>query len=100
MLEKKCVKFLREQYPVNSRIRLREGVEGNANLKRGSMGTLRYIEEDGRFKVRWDQGQSGYVTPGSDSFYVLEPERTTLKLYMPLCAEIHKSDYWGGYDEE
>ena len=91
------VKFFREQYPTGSRIKLRDLKNTRAPRK---MGTLESIEDDGTFTVRWDNGDVGHLMPGTDSFTVLQPEPMTLKLYMPLTAEVMHYDYWEGGDED
>ena len=91
------VKFFREQYPTGSRIKLRDLENTRAPRK---MGTLESIEDDGTFAVRWDNGDVGHLMPGMDSFTVLQPEPVTLKLYMPLTAEVMHYDYWEGGDED
>ena len=98
--EHEWVQFFREQYQSGSRIRLRDLHSKEQSMRQRKMGTLEGIEDDGRFKVRWDTGEVGYLMPGRDSFSVLPPETVTLKLYMPLSAEVFKNDYWNGYDDE
>ncbi len=95
------VKFLREQYPEESRIRLRELENPHPMLPSKSKGTLVRIDDNGGFHVKWDKGMYSVLNPGRDSFKVLEPELTTMKLYMPLCAEkINQDHYWSGEGEE
>ena len=98
--EHEWVQFFREQYQLGSRIRLRDLHSKEQSMRQRKMGTLEGIEDDGRFKVRWDSGEVGYLMPGKDSFSVLPPETVTMKLYMPLSAEVFKNDYWNGYDDE
>lgn len=98
--EHEWVRFFREQYPIGSRIRLRELHSKEQSMRPRKKGTLESIEDDGRFKVRWDDGTTDYLMPGKDSFSVLPPETVTMKLYMPLSAERFTYDYWNGYDDE
>lgn len=98
--EHEWVQFFREQYPLKSRIRLRDLQSKEQSFRPRKMGTLEAIEDDGRFRVHWDSGEVGYLLPGKDSFSVLPPETVTMKLYMPLSAESFNYDYWGNYDEE
>lgn len=99
--ENNWIKFLREQYPKKSRIRIRELETPSDRLPPKSMGTLVHIDDNGGFHVKWDKGMYSVINPGSDSFTVLEPELSTMKLYMPLCAEkINQDHYWNGEGEE
>ena len=93
--------FLREQYPAGSRVRLRQmGSDDPYPIEPGSMGTLKCIDDQGTFHVKWDNGRELGVVIGQDSFAVLSPELTTLKLYMPLTAELYTRDGWGDLEEE
>ena len=69
--------FLREQYPQGSRIRLRTAADKNYPVQAGSEGTLRGIDDEGRFHVEWDSGQSTDLMFARDSFTVFPPELET-----------------------
>ena len=77
-ITKEWLSFLREQYPVGSRIRLNSMEDPFAPIEPGTMGTLRVIDDIGTFHVDWDNGRTLGVVPGEDSFSLVHPEPTIL----------------------
>ena len=98
-IQKEWLDFLREQYPKGSRIRLTEMKDDPYALSPGSMGTLKYIDDDAQFHISWDNGSGLALRIGEDRFRVLLPEPQTLKFYMPLTAQLYGRDSWGDLEE-
>ena len=49
--------------------------------------------------MKWDNGRTLPLTPGEDSFTVIAPKLETLKLYMPLIADLYERNEYGEFDD-
>ena len=100
MVDQNWLKFMREQYPKGSRIRLREMKDPYAPVEPGTMGTLNYTDDIGKFHVKWDNGRGLGLVLGEDSFTILPPETHLLKLYMPMTVDYYERNEWGDMEDE
>ena len=90
-LEQGWQDFLREQFILGSRVRVRQSAE----YTDGTAGVLTEIDDDGGFHVALDGGENAVLRIGVDRFLVEPPEAHTMKLYMPLTADLYERDEYG-----
>ena len=69
------LKVLRVQYPKGCRVRLnRMDDPYRLDLKEGSLGTVRFVDDIGTIHVAWDCGSTLGVAYGVDSCVVVDSE--------------------------
>ena len=95
-LEQGWQDFLREQFILGSRIKVRQSAE----YTDGTAGVLTEIDEDGGFHITLDGGKNAVLRIGVDRFLVEPPEAHTMKLYMPLTADLYERDEYGDMGDE
>ena len=98
-MDRKMVKFIQEQYPPGTRIRLNSMSDPYSPVPAGIEGIVDLVDDDGQLHMKWDNGRTLVIVPGEDSFTVLPPKLETLKLYMPLTADFYEPNEYGDLDE-
>ena len=98
-MDRKMVKFMQEQYPPGTRIRLNSMNDPYAPITPGTEGVVDLVDDAGSIHMKWDNGRTLAIVPGEDSFTVLPPKLETLKLYMPLTADFYEPNEYGDLDD-
>ena len=70
-----------------------------APIAPGTEGEVDFVDDIGTIHMKWDNGRTLGIAPGEDSFTVLPPKLTTLKLYMPLTADLYERNEYGDFDD-
>ena len=99
MMDRKMVDFIKEQYPPGTRIRLNSMDDPYHPILPGTEGEVDFVDDKGQIFMKWDNGRTLPLAPGEDSFTVLSPKLTTLKLYMPLTADLYERNEYGDLDD-
>lgn len=100
MADQKWLRFMREQFPPGTRVRLQEMNNPLASVPPGTEGTVERIDDECRLHMKWDNGRSLSLVPGVDRFSLIQPEPSTLKLYMPLTAQLYERSEYGDLEDE
>ena len=98
-MDRKMVNFIKEQYPPGTRIRLNSMKDPYHPILPGTEGEVDFVDDKGQIFMKWDNGRTLPLAPGEDSFTVLPPKLTTLKLYMPLTADLYERNEYGDFDD-
>ena len=98
-MDRKIVNFIKEQYPPGTRIRLNSMEDPYAPVAPGTEGEVDFVDDKGQIFMKWDNGRTLPLAPGEDSFTVLPPNLTSLKLYMPLTADLYERNEYGDFDD-
>ena len=99
MMDRKMVNFIKDQYPPGTRIRLNAMDDPYAPILPGTEGEVDFVDDEGKIFMKWNNGRTLPLAPGKDSFTVLPPKLTSLKLYMPLTADLYERNEYGDLDD-
>ena len=99
MMDRKMVNFIKEQYPPGTRIRLNAMDDPHHPILPGTEGEVDFVDDEGQIFTNWNNGRTLPLAPGEDSFTVLLPKLTSLKLYMPLTADLYERNKYGDLDD-
>ena len=94
------VKFMKEQYPPGTRVRLTEMRDPYAPVPSGTEGTVDFVDDAGQLQMQWDNGRTLALIPGEDRFSVIPQPLQTLKLYMPLTVRSYERNEYGNMDDD
>ena len=98
-MDRKMVNFIKEQYPPGTRIRLNAMEDPYHPILPGTEGEVDFVDDGGQIFMKWNNGRTLPLAPGKDSFTVLPPKLSTLKLYMPLTADLYERNEYGDFDD-
>ena len=98
-ITKEWLEFLREQYPIGSRIKLLEMKDPYHPVEPGTEGELTSIDDAGQLHIRWDNGRTLALIPTEDLFTVQPPKPALLKLYMPMSVDRYERNQWGDWED-
>ena len=87
MMDRRMVNFIKEQYPPGTRIRLNSMKDPYHPILPGTEGEVDFVDDEGQIFMKWDNDRTLPLAPGEDSFTVLPPKLSTLKLYIHLASE-------------
>lgn len=94
------VKFMKEQYPPGTRVRLTEMRDPYAPVPSGTEGTVDFVDDAGQLQMQWDNGRTLALIPGEDRFSIIPQPLQTLKLYMPLTVRSYERNEYGNMDDD
>lgn len=98
-MDKNRLEALRNRYPVGTMIQLDDMTDDPNPVEAGTLGTVRAVDALGTVHVEWDNGRTLGLVPGVDRFHPVQPELYTLRLYMPLTAELCEYNDWGDLED-
>ncbi|MEA4816319.1 MAG: DUF4314 domain-containing protein [Lachnospiraceae bacterium] len=94
------IKYMKEQYPPGTRIRLAEMEDPYAPVPPGTEGVVVHVDDLAQLHMKWDNGRTLALIPGVDHFSVIPLPLQTLKLYMPLTVNAYLRNEYGDLDND
>ncbi len=73
------VQYIKDTYPVGSRVELIEMPDDPRPVPSGTRGTVTFVDDIGSIGVRWDNGQGLNLIPGVDSFRILTEQEIAVE---------------------
>ena len=92
------IKYMKEQFPPGTRIRLSEMEDPYAPVPSGTEGIVVHVDDQAQLHMKWDNGRTLALIPGVDHFSVIPQSLQTLKLYMPLTVSAYLRNEYGDMD--
>lgn len=89
------IQRLKDQYPEGTRIEVIH-MEDTQAVKKGSLGTVQFVDDMGTIHVSWDDGGSLGLIPGVDSFKVVQENKLNYEVRnvdIKLNASLIRKDY-------
>lgn len=74
MINKERLDFIKNKYPVGTRIKLNY-MDDSYAVPSGTLGTIDYIDDEGQIGVLWDDGRSLALIYGVDKFEVVDIDK-------------------------
>jgi hypothetical protein len=93
------IKFIKQQYPPGTRIRLDAMNDRYDPVVTGTLGKVDFVDDIGTLHCTFDNGRTIGVVPGEDSFSVVKPDIKPMKLYMPINGERYERNQYGDLEE-
>ena len=97
--DRNYVDRIKAHYPPGTRIRLNSMNDPYAPITPGTEGEVDFVDDAGQLYMKWDNGRGLALIPGEDSFTVITPKLETLKLYMPLIADLYERNEYGEFND-
>ena len=75
MITEDKLKEIQEKYPVGTKIKMLEDMDDKYPIKKGTIGVVNYIDNEGQLHMNWENGRTLAVVPEIDKFEIIT-ERT------------------------